>query len=129
MNSRSCGYLTINYPSNVMKKKRIDWYTKRHRDMRYHLGLGEVKDEDVPEDIVEVVAETIKTKSTTLKISKDAKKVVRTTKLQKPEEVIEQLDSRTTDASPIAYDTTLEELETFFNQSTKCEQEEAKEEE
>ncbi|GKA90336.1 La protein 1 [Tanacetum coccineum] len=32
------------------------------------LGLGEVKAEDVPEDTVEVVVETIKTKSTTLKI-------------------------------------------------------------
>ncbi|GJZ80660.1 hypothetical protein Tco_0645654 [Tanacetum coccineum] len=48
-----------------------------------------------------------------------AKKVGRTTKLQKPEEVIEQLDSKTIDASPIEHDTTLEEFETFFNQSTK----------
>ncbi|PWA74866.1 hypothetical protein CTI12_AA248270 [Artemisia annua] len=87
--------------------------------MRGHLGLGEVKAEDVPEETVEAVAETIKTKSTTLKISEDGKKVGRTTELRKPEEVIEQLDSRTIAASPIEYDTTLEEVETFFNQSTK----------
>jgi lupus La protein len=87
--------------------------------MRGHLGLGEVKAEDVPEETVEAVAETIKTKSTTLKISEDGKKVGRTTELRKPEEVIEQLDSRTIAASPIEYDTTLEEVETFFNQSAK----------
>ncbi|GKC14621.1 hypothetical protein Tco_1011403, partial [Tanacetum coccineum] len=43
----------------------------------------------VPEDAVETVVETIKTKSTTFKIFEDGKKVRRTTELRKPEEVIE----------------------------------------
>lgn len=38
--------------------------------MRGHLGLGDAKAEDVPEDTVEAVAETLKN-STTLKISED----------------------------------------------------------
>ncbi|GJR78136.1 La protein 1 [Tanacetum coccineum] len=42
-----------------------------------HLGLGEVKADDVPEDTVEAVAETIKAKSTTLKISEDGQKRLR----------------------------------------------------
>ncbi|XP_024963499.1 la protein 1 isoform X2 [Cynara cardunculus var. scolymus] len=86
--------------------------------MRGHLGLGEIKAEDVSEDTVEAVAETLK-KSTTLKISEDGKKVGRTTELPKPEEAIDQLDGRTIAASPIEYDIKLEEVESFFGQSTK----------
>ncbi|KAI3729755.1 hypothetical protein L6452_18420 [Arctium lappa] len=84
--------------------------------MRGHLGLGEIKAEDVSEDTVEAVAETLK-KSTTLKISEDGKKVGRTTELPKPEEAIEQLDGRTIAASPIEYDIKLEDVESFFGQS------------
>ncbi|KAI3506232.1 hypothetical protein L1887_28588 [Cichorium endivia] len=86
--------------------------------MRGHLGLGDAKPEDVPEDTVQAVAETLKN-STTVKISEDGKKVGRTTELPKPEEAIEQLDSRTIAASPIEYDIKLEEVESFFGQSAK----------
>ncbi|KAL7598191.1 hypothetical protein Lser_V15G22047 [Lactuca serriola] len=86
--------------------------------MRGHLGLGDAKAEDVPEDTVEAVAETLKN-STTLKISEDGKKVGRTTELPKEEVAIEQLDSRTIAASPIEYDVKLEEVESFFGQSAK----------
>ncbi|KAJ9546876.1 hypothetical protein OSB04_019419 [Centaurea solstitialis] len=86
--------------------------------MRSHLGLGEIKAEDVSEDTVAAVAETLKS-STTLKISEDGKKVGRTTALPKPEEAIEQLDGRTIAASPIEYDVKLEEVESFFGESAK----------
>ncbi|KAL0394059.1 UNVERIFIED_CONTAM: La protein 1 [Sesamum latifolium] len=54
--------------------------------MRGHLGLGDVKPEDVSEDTVKAVAETLRT-STFLKVSEDGKKVGRVTELAKPEEV------------------------------------------
>nr|XP_043640235.1 la protein 1 [Erigeron canadensis] len=87
--------------------------------MRGHLGLGDIKAEEVSDDTVEAVAKTLKAKSTTLKISEDGKKVGRTTELPKPEEVIEQLDSRTIAASPLEYDIKIEEVESFFGQSAK----------
>ncbi|KAM3687761.1 hypothetical protein ACB098_10G101500 [Castanea mollissima] len=86
--------------------------------MRGHLNLGNMKPDEVPEDTVKAVAETLKT-STFLKLSEDGKKVGRTTELLKPEDVIEQLDIKTIAASPLEYDVTREVLETYFNQFAK----------
>uniref|UniRef100_A0A7N0V1Z9 La protein 1 n=1 Tax=Kalanchoe fedtschenkoi TaxID=63787 RepID=A0A7N0V1Z9_KALFE len=86
--------------------------------MRGHLGLGDVKADEVSEETVKLVSETLKS-STFLKLSEDGKKVGRTTELLKPEEVIEQVDSRTIAATPLPYDVKVEELETFFGQFAK----------
>ncbi|XP_062165380.1 la protein 1 [Alnus glutinosa] len=86
--------------------------------MRNYLNLGNVKADEVPEDTVKAVAETLK-KSTSLKVSEDGTKVGRTTELPKPEDVIEQLDIRTIAASPFEYDVTQEDLENFLGQFSK----------
>ncbi|KMZ74317.1 RNA-binding La domain-containing protein [Zostera marina] len=84
--------------------------------MKSHLGLkDDVKPDMVPEDVVLSVAETLKNCST-LKISEDCKRVGRSTEIPNVEEIIEQVDSRTVAVSPLPYNVTIEDIESFFSE-------------
>lgn len=86
--------------------------------MKLHLKLGDEKAEDISEDTVKAVAETLRT-SSFLKVSEDGQKVGRVTEMAKPEEVIEQLDVRTVAVSPLPYNVKIEDVESLFGQSPK----------
>ncbi|KAJ3696428.1 hypothetical protein LUZ61_000133 [Rhynchospora tenuis] len=88
--------------------------------MRQILGLDrDTKPESVPAGIIDAVSDVLKSQSTTLRISEDGQKVGRIAELMKPEEMIEQLDSRTIAASPFPFDITLEDVEAFFGKHAK----------
>ncbi|XP_062089272.1 la protein 1-like [Humulus lupulus] len=82
--------------------------------MRSLLGLSpNTKRDDVPDRIVKSVAKILR-KSNCLRVSDDGQEVGRVNELNKPEEVIEQVDTRTIAASPLEYDVKIEDLDIFF---------------
>uniref|UniRef100_A0A0D9VI60 HTH La-type RNA-binding domain-containing protein n=1 Tax=Leersia perrieri TaxID=77586 RepID=A0A0D9VI60_9ORYZ len=87
--------------------------------MKSHLGLdAAVKQETVPEEKVLAVAEVLR-RSPVLRVSEDGKRVGRASELLKPDEIIEQVDSRTVAASPLPYNVKLEDVQSFFTHYAK----------
>ncbi|CAL1386419.1 unnamed protein product [Linum trigynum] len=85
------------------------------KKMRGYLKLQEAKQDEIPEDTLKAVADTL-AKSASLKLSEDGKRVGRIGPLMKPEELVEQLDGRTIAASPLPYDVSRDALVAFFGQ-------------
>ncbi|CAN1837955.1 La protein 1 [Linum perenne] len=86
------------------------------KKLKAHLKLGKVKQEDIADDTLKAVAQTLRS-SGSLQLSGDGRKVGRVTPLLNPEEIAEKLDQRTVAVSPLPFDINRESLQFFF-QST-----------